>query len=398
MVLSIKKSVLLFPFICLIFIQQRSNATTAMLPKPNHGNQFNADAEFRTIRYNLSMDRNLFKKHGSCTVRKNMTPTTENALCKWFVEFHWKGHDYDTITSLDFQLDDNGKAGRAIVKLRAALLDDFGREVRFEEDLLEHDAGEEKIQWGPRFIDFNDLYRNPFIEKNPFIISIEISYYYFRCSNLTDQQNTTSPEPNTTKCLPLDNFSSLLGNQEYADVILLAKGKNYSAHKVVLAARSDVFPTMFKNNQHGDKKHKKIRIDVTDVDAEVMDELLRYIYTGKCHISDKLGERLYEAADSYKLNELKTITLKSMVETLSVKNAVNVLVFADKHHMKDLKSTVIQFIVENSVQVSNTTEWKSMVIPNVQLVTELCQIFMQRLGTSVPCEFFCKSILAKKLE
>ncbi|XP_065219397.1 speckle-type POZ protein-like isoform X2 [Planococcus citri] len=397
MILSIKKSVILFPFVCLIFIQ-RSNATPAMLSKPNNGTQFNPDAEFRTIRYNLSIDRSHFKEYGTYIKRENMIPTTENAPCKWFVEFKWEQTRYSHIyISLYFQLDDDGKAGRAIAKLRAALLDDFGREVRLHEELLEHDAGEEKIQWS-HFMEVGDYTKNPFVKKAQFIISIEISYYYSRCSNTTSQQNMTSTEPNTTKCLPLDNFSSLFGNQNYADVILLAKGKNYTAHQVVLAARSEVFTTMFQNNVHGDKKHRKIRIDVTDIDAEVMDELLRYIYTGKCQISDKLAERLYEAADAYKLNELKTITLKSMVETLSVENAVNVLVFADKHHKKDLKSTVIQFIVENSAQVLNTTEWKSMVISNVQLVAELCQNFLQRLGTSVPCEFFCKSILAKKLE
>ncbi|XP_065217991.1 speckle-type POZ protein-like isoform X2 [Planococcus citri] len=383
--------------------EHRSNATPVTLSKQNNRTQWNAYSEFQTIRYNLSVDRNVFEGHGrrpeSYTIRENMTPATENeTICKWIVEFVWEKTEYDHVWSyLYFQLDDDGKAGRAMANLKAALLDDCGREVHSKEDFRVLDAGGEKIRWW-HFIDFDKLNGNPFVQKNPFIISIEISYYYSRCSNLTYQQNMISPEPNTTKCVPLDNFISLLGNQDYADVILLAKGKNYSAHKAVLAARSEVFPTMFQNNEHGDKKHRKIRIDVTDIDAEVMDELLRYIYTGKCQISDKLAERLYAAADAYKLKELKTISLRSMVETLSVKNAVNVLIFADKHHMKDLKSTVTQFIVENSAQVSNTTEWKSMVIPNVQLLTELCQIFMQRLSTSVPCEFFCKSVLAKKLE
>ncbi|XP_065219304.1 speckle-type POZ protein B-like [Planococcus citri] len=403
MILSIKKSVLLFPFVCLIFIQHRSIAAPGTLSKQNdgpHWNDWNANAEFHTVRYNLSIDRILLKRYFWHVIPTNMTPTTENETCYWTVDFFWDENKRysDSQTSLDFQLVDGGKAGRAFAKLKAALLDDFGREVHSKEDFLVLDAGGEKIRWG-HFIDFDDMNRNPSIKKNPFIISVEISYYYSPRRNLTDQQNMISPEPNYTKCLLSDNIGSSLGNPDFADVMLLVNGKNYWAHRVILAARSEVFATMFKNTEHGDKKHKKIRIDITDIDADVMDEVLRYIYTGKCQISDELADRLYAAADAYKLNGLKTIILQSMVDTLSIESAAHVLILADKHHEKDLKSKVIDFIVENSIQVLNTTEWKSMAVPNnVQLVDEMCKIFSQRLSKSLPCVSFCKLALANKLK
>ncbi|XP_065219113.1 speckle-type POZ protein B-like [Planococcus citri] len=396
MILSINKSVLLFPFVCLIFIQHPSSATPITLSKQNDGIQWNADVEFHTIRYNLNINRSVFERDWH-RMRENMLPTTENEPCNWKVELGW--HKYsDSKISLGLLLVDNGKAGRVIAKFKATLLDDFGREVRSNIKLQELSAGTTERISSENFIELEDITKNPFIKGNTVTIVIEICYYYSRCGSFTDQQNMISPEPNTTKCLLSDNFGSLLENQDFADVMLLAKGKNYSAHKSVLAARSEVFATMFKNIEQGDKKHKKIRIDVTDIDAEVMDELLRYIYTGKCQISDKLAERLYAAADAYKLNELKTISLKSMIETLSVNSAANVLVFADKHHMNDLKSKVFDFIVENSVQVLNTSEWKSVVAPNLQLLGEICQVFSQRLVKSLPGESFCKLILAHKLK
>ncbi|XP_065218592.1 speckle-type POZ protein B-like [Planococcus citri] len=398
MILSVKKSVILFPFICLIFIQHPSNATPVTLSKQNNGTQLSADAEFHTIRYNLSLNVRSFLRWGNCyieTIPKNLSPTTKNETGKLIVEF-CKG-EYLTDGKVSFKLVDDGKSGRAIAKIEATILDDFGREVRSRKELHELGAGKDAIVWY-YFLKETDVTENPHIKKNTVTISFEISYYYLRCSNLTDQQNITSPEPNTTKCLVTDNFSSLLGNEDFADVMLLAKGKNYSAHKAVLAARSEVFATTFKNIEQDDKKHRKIRIDISDKDVDVMDEVLRYIYTGKCQTSANLAERLYAAADAYKLNELKTIALKSMVETLSVKSAVNVLVFADKHHMKELKSEVIDFIVENSVQVLNTTEWKSMVMPNAHLANEIFQVFSQRLCKALPCESFLKLVLAEKLK
>ncbi|XP_065220800.1 speckle-type POZ protein-like [Planococcus citri] len=316
MILSIKKSVLLFPFVCLTFIQHRSNA------KQNYetGTEWSAAAEFHNVTYNLKRDRIDIKSRCFGSIYEESTSMTPNETCKWIVEFsigYEYGHPENSGMSLALKLDDGGKAGNAVAKFKATLLDDFGREVRSREELQELRVGKDEILW-ENFIKPDDVLRNPFVTKDPFTISLEISYYY-RCSNFTsrDQQNTISPDPNTTKCLPSDNIGSLLENEDFTDVVLLAKGKNYSAHGAVLAASSEVFASMFKNIEHGDKKHEKNRIDVTDIDADVMNEVLRYIYTGKCQISAKLAERLYAAADAYKLDKLKTIVLESMADALS---------------------------------------------------------------------------------
>ena len=51
--------------------------------------------------------------------------------------------------------------------------------------------------------------------------------------------------------------------------------------QAVIASRSRVFSAMF---EHDMEESKRNRVDVTDVDSDVMADMLRFIYTGKVSI------------------------------------------------------------------------------------------------------------------
>ena len=62
----------------------------------------------------------------------------------------------------------------------------------------------------------------------------------------------------------------------------------------IISARSMVFNAMFA---HEMEESKQNRVDITDVDHEVMREMLRFIYTGKAPNLDKMADDLLAAAD-----------------------------------------------------------------------------------------------------
>ena len=62
----------------------------------------------------------------------------------------------------------------------------------------------------------------------------------------------------------------------------------------IFAARSPVFNAMF---EHEMEERKQGRVEITDVDHEVMREMLRFIYTGKAPNLDKMADDLLAAAD-----------------------------------------------------------------------------------------------------
>lgn len=62
-------------------------------------------------------------------------------------------------------------------------------------------------------------------------------------------------------------------------------------------ARSVVFNAMF---EHQMIEGKSNRVKIDDVDADVMYEMLRFIYTGKTSGIDKMADLLLAAADKVK--------------------------------------------------------------------------------------------------
>jgi speckle-type POZ protein len=63
---------------------------------------------------------------------------------------------------------------------------------------------------------------------------------------------------------------------------------------LALTARSPVFAAMF---EHEMEERKQNRVAITDVDHEVLKEMLRFIYTGKAPNLDKMADDLLAAAD-----------------------------------------------------------------------------------------------------
>lgn len=131
--------------------------------------------------------------------------------------------------------------------------------------------------------------------------------------NISGQSNTIQFK--VPECRLSDDLGLLFENQKFSDVTLSVAGREFQAHKAilagtnfaaifrnfaflcvffVLAARSPVFQAMFEHEME-ERKHN--RVDITDVDHEVLREMLRFIYTGKASNLEKMADDLLAAAD-----------------------------------------------------------------------------------------------------
>lgn len=66
----------------------------------------------------------------------------------------------------------------------------------------------------------------------------------------------------------------------------------------LFSARSPVFAAMFAHEME-ERKHN--RVEIQDVDHEVLREMLRFIYTGKATNLEKMADDLLAAADKVKV-------------------------------------------------------------------------------------------------
>src|SRR5699024_6528915 len=76
----------------------------------------------------------------------------------------------------------------------------------------------------------------------------------------------------------LEDYSSLLKSGKLSDVTLSVGGRNFRAHKSILSARSIVFAAMF---EHETKENQENMVEIPDIDSDVFEEFLQFIYTGK---------------------------------------------------------------------------------------------------------------------
>lgn len=70
--------------------------------------------------------------------------------------------------------------------------------------------------------------------------------------------------------------------RQLCDVVLVAEERRIPAHRLVLSAISDYFAAMFTNNV---REASMDEIQIKDVDAEALANLVQYSYTGKLDTS-----------------------------------------------------------------------------------------------------------------
>ncbi|PNF43563.1 hypothetical protein B7P43_G03925 [Cryptotermes secundus] len=168
--------------------------------------------------------------------------------------------------------------------------------------------------------------------------------------NISGQSNAIQFK--VPECRLSDDLGLLFENQKFSDVTLSVSGREFQAHKAILAARSPVFAAMFENEME-ERKHN--RVEITDVDHEVLREMLRFIYTGKATNLEKMAGDLLAAADKYALERLKFMCEEALCTNLSTENVTDILILADLHSADHLKAQSIAFI---KTRPTTTKKWK----------------------------------------
>jgi hypothetical protein len=145
----------------------------------------------------------------------------------------------------------------------------------------------------------------------------------------------------------------------------------FNAHKLILAARSPVFAAMFSSRT---LENNTNIIEINDLRSETIQSMLEYIYTGKVNDIKNSTVELYRCADKYQLEDLRLQAEMALMNSISIETSAEILLLADQHHSKELKSRVIQFIVGGNLKAITQTEgWHKYVACIPDLVTEVIQ-------------------------
>ena len=100
------------------------------------------------------------------------------------------------------------------------------------------------------------------------------------------------------ECRLSDDLGQLFDSSQFADVTLTCSAREFRCHKAILVARSPVLAAMF---EHDMKERQHNRVEIEDMDPDVMADMLRFIYMGKAPNLDSMAADLLAAADKYAL-------------------------------------------------------------------------------------------------
>jgi len=130
-------------------------------------------------------------------------------------------------------------------------------------------------------------------------------------------------------------------------------------------------------NVHKDTKESiEGRVEIPDITRDIMESLLKYIYTGNVDSLEKNALDLLIVSEKYQMDHLKTLCSQYLSVNLAEDSVASILIIADLHRAQDLKQQCIAYITSSGHLdgVKRSEGWKSLVTKPelaVQLLVEL---------------------------
>ncbi|XP_065863452.1 BTB/POZ and MATH domain-containing protein 2-like isoform X1 [Euphorbia lathyris] len=305
----------------------------------------------------------------------------------WAIYFYPDGkssEDNATYVSLFIALASEGTDVRALFEL--SLIDQSGKEIHKVHThfgrALESGPYTLKYRgsmWGyKRFFKRTQLETSDYLKDDTLLI---------RCCVGVVRSHTEGPKTYNITVPPSDigrQFGKLLESRKGSDVNFEVDEEIFSAHKLVLAARSPVFRAQL----FGPMKDQNTRcIRVEDMEAPVFKGLLHFIYWDALPNMEELvglsskwastlmAQHLLAAADRYGLERLRLLCEAKLYEDVAINTVATTLALAEQHQCLKLKAVCLKFIAqpENLRAVMQTDGFGYLKESCPSVITELLQ-------------------------
>ena len=154
----------------------------------------------------------------------------------------------------------------------------------------------------------------------------------------------------------LERLDILRNNDIFCDVTIAVKGKEFKAHRAVLAAASPFFLTLLTSDMK-EGNEKLIEVELEEATESVMEDALEYLYTGNVIVVEGRAHNLIATANFLLLPSLKTMAANVLKDTLTTENCVFNYYFAEKYDCVELKDKCRKVINTNFSVVMETEDF-----------------------------------------
>ncbi|XP_035210778.1 speckle-type POZ protein-like [Stegodyphus dumicola] len=261
---------------------------------------------------------------------------------------NYKAHHHSTEWYLHFSIykDDN------ILQLRRETLD----KILHIKGAVSHYAN-----FNFRRYNFDSIMHNNIKHINIFnvlkvqLLQREVTLMCDICITELTKTEEMSVQTHTTYPKVLHDLQNMYEMSDQSDFVLICEDLEIRAHKCVLSSRSPVLAKMF---QHVLTESTENRMVITDINPDVLKELLQFIYCGGINqTSYSMIHDLYYAADKYCLPDLKDICRECIVSSLSASTIFKTITLASRHQDEELMQKSLSFLASVFENIKCTEAW-----------------------------------------
>lgn len=161
----------------------------------------------------------------------------------------------------------------------------------------------------------------------------------------------------------------------YYDVTIETMDGKIRAHKWILKLKSKYFEAMF-DNELGDKIQTHFKIE--DISLVVLNEVLRFIYTGRVEDIEALAQDILIWSDFFAIDDLRDMSADFVIKSLDPENVLSLMELAVNTNQDYLKEQTIAFFRKNMDQVVKSKSWLSTYKNLPSSVQEIIKVLVRR--------------------
>ncbi|XP_050435404.1 BTB/POZ domain-containing protein 9-like [Adelges cooleyi] len=162
------------------------------------------------------------------------------------------------------------------------------------------------------------------------------------------------------------DISRLYLKDSFSDVVLLVDQERLSAHRIVLASRSDYFRNfLYGGLQESDKRE----VEIHGVSITSFKIILKYIYTGRMNLDvleDKEVLELFRLSDYFLFTNLKHSLYNHLRRNVNANNACLFFAMARIKSYKELEVESLNFIRKHAIDVLESKDFLSLSADAIQ--------------------------------
>ena len=178
------------------------------------------------------------------------------------------------------------------------------------------------------------------------------------------------------------NALSSLCNRENTDVCIECETSKFYCHSIILKARSNLFFRILEDPSNPNM------VAISDVNHNVMEMIIAYIYTGQVKLSRDNLVDVIAASVKLELPNLLEECLKFFRNQINFENAADVLIVAEKFSLTELQKVAVRRITRyrTSLLADPTFRQKMVDHPGILLLLydELSQEEVSEPAVEVP--------------